>query len=121
MMEEKGIDRALIVTARYFGGTKLGLPRLRRSFLDSATLAIEGASYYAITKRELYSVEVSYREYEIIKHHCPKEGIRIEKSSFLEKVEVVLSGDDKIPPFLKKLGILSTANSLGEAETLEEI
>ena len=121
LMEEKDVDRALLVTARYFGGTKLGLPRLRRTFLDAATEAIDTASYYAITMRELFRIELVYREYEILKHYAQKADIRFEKTDFGEKVEATLSGDDTIPSFLKKLGILEEAIPLGEAETLEEI
>ena len=121
MMEEKGVDRALIVTARYFGGTKLGLPRLRRTFLDAANQVLETAKYYAITMRKLYQVDIAYREYEILKHYAPKAGIRFEKTSFMEKVEVTLSGGDTIPSFLKNLGILAEPIDLGEAETLEEM
>jgi len=121
MMEEKGIDRALIVTARYFGGTKLGLPRLRRTFLEAATLAIDTGKYFEITMRKLFKVELSYREYEILKHYAPKDGIRFEKTLFGEKVEATLSGNDTIPSFLKKLAILGECSPLGEAETLEEI
>lgn len=122
LLEERGIDCALLVVARYFGGRKLGIPRLRRSFLSASEQAIAHAEYLVLRTYEAYRVRLSYSLYERWKSVALRRGYRILSPRYGEEVEAEILGDatmaSAFAPFLRAGGALVP---LGEKKQWEEI
>ena len=97
LLEERGIDCAALFVARYFGGTKLGVGRLRRCFMEAAKEAVENASFGEEKEFRKLRLRLSYGRYEELKRLCLKRGCRLENPSFGMEVEADLLIDGTIP------------------------
>lgn len=106
LLEEKDINGAYILVARYFGGTKLGVPRLRRSFLEAAIEAIEKAGFGEEKEIATYYVKIPYGQLESFKALAKRKGVRIEKIEYLvEEVALTLDFDATILLPVRELGL----------------
>lgn len=104
LLEEGDIDGLLIV-ARYFGGTKLGVPRLRRAFLAAAKQAINEAKLGVYVPAYRYLIEVDYSAYETLKSNGPRMRFHLENEVFDVKVRAELVSGDKLDGLGQKLGL----------------
>ena len=95
LLEEKEID-GLLVVARYFGGSKLGIPRLRRAFLASCTQAISHGRYGAYFPVYSYAIELSYADYEILRNHAKRLSFWFEKVEFAINVHAEIRSGDRL-------------------------
>ena len=86
LLEQKEMDECLLIVARYFGGTKLGIPRLRRAFLESGGDAIKNAKIYVKSPCYLYSLELTYSEYNLLNSNQTRYGYHLENTIFDVKV-----------------------------------
>lgn len=89
-------DRVLIVLTRYFGGTKLGLPRLTRTYRETLLEGLEKITLAEYALLDTVSLEMDYSLFEKIKRESEKMGLAIEETKFGFNVELKLSGDAKI-------------------------
>ena len=120
LLEEKEIDRALLVCVRYFGGSKLGLPRLRRTFLDAAKASLDIAKLGTIVIEESYRLSLSYHDFEILKAFAKKKGYSLCEIDYGEAVSLTMLGSDAIPEEIKHIGIIVDALPLGKRERIAE-
>ncbi|MBE6127508.1 MAG: YigZ family protein [Erysipelotrichaceae bacterium] len=104
LLEDKEIDGVLIV-ARYFGGSKLGIPRLRRAFLYSAENAIQNARLGAYSDVFVYPIEVSYSEYEILRSHAKRLSFSLEKVEFAINVRAEIHSGARLTGFGEAVGL----------------
>ncbi|MDY6430117.1 MAG: YigZ family protein [Bacilli bacterium] len=88
LLKEKGFNYSGLIIIRYFGGTKLGLPRLRRTFLDVAKLTLDNAPKGEIKKLNYYSLSLSYSEFDYLKRIANKYEVEILNSLFEVDVKV---------------------------------
>lgn len=103
LLKEKDID-GMIVVARYFGGTKLGIPRLRRAFLSSATNAIENARLGEAKQRFVYALEVDYSVYETLKKFADRLSFSITETVFDIKVQLKVASGARLDGLGEKIG-----------------
>ena len=61
-IKSKDLTNCLIVVARYFGGTKLGIPGLIKAYKYAALEAIQNNKIECIDITEMYSLKFSYEE-----------------------------------------------------------
>ena len=97
MLEERDIDCCMIAVARYFGGTKLGVGRLKRCFLEASKEALDKASYGEEKDVLRIRLSLSYSRYEEVKRLCKKHGYELKEEQFEMQVEANLYVDGTIP------------------------
>ena len=103
MLEERNIDCCLLVVARYFGGTKLGVGRLKRCFLEASKGALDNAAYGEEREYLCLSLKLSYSRYEEVKRLAKKHGLTLKDEQFGMEVEAKLLVDGTIPFDASKL------------------
>lgn len=97
MLQEESIQRCLILVARYFGGTKLGVGRLRRCFLSAGKQAYENCRLGQEKEFLVYELSLSYSRFEELKRLCRKKGFLLQEEEFSLSVKAKLSVDATIP------------------------
>lgn len=120
LLDEQGIDGLLIV-ARYFGGSKLGIPRLRRAFLASCEDAIAHARFGEYKEVYSYHVELDYSVYEVLKNNAKRHRFSIENATFDLKVRAEILSSGRLDGLGEAIGLYDL--DLGEPEiqlTLQE-
>ena len=121
LLKDEDIE-GMIVVARYFGGTKLGIPRLRRAFLASAENAIENARLGEMKERFAYELEVDYSAYETLQKYANRLSFSMEDVVFDIKVRLKILSGDRLDGLGEKVGIFDLALPSPHIETyLEEI
>lgn len=113
LLADKDIEGAVIV-ARYFGGSKLGIPRLRRAFLSAAETAVEAARFGSYQTVYRYSVEVDYSTYEILKNNAKRFSFSLVDVNFDVNVRATVLARDKLDTLGEKVGLYDL--DLGPAE-----
>ena len=96
LLQEKGIDCCLLVVARYFGGTKLGVGRLKRCFLSAASEALSSCKMGEEREFLCLELSLSYSRYEEIKRLCRIKGFRLCDEDFGLSVKANLLVDGRI-------------------------
>lgn len=96
LLRKNDVDQTLLLTARYFGGTKLGLPRLRATFLRGGKAALAGARY--LTERDLGSFfwRLPLSEAGAARSFLFREAEKIEEKYQDEFVNFSFLADDRI-------------------------
>jgi len=103
ILRGREVDHVLLVVVRYFGGTKLGLGRLTRTYRDVALKAVEETVMADLVPGYEASLSMSYSDFAIFEKECSRLSIAISNESFLEKVSLKVSGDAKIvKPLVEK-------------------
>lgn len=120
LIKNKGIDCCCIILVRYFGGTKLGIPRLRRAFLASSEEAITQARFGQKKKMLRYDIEVDYPTYETIKRLSRIYGYSISDERFSISVSLSLLSNDKIDKAFEAFGMPGLAPEPKEVECIAE-
>lgn len=105
ILTKNGIEHALIVCARYFGGTKLGVGNLRRCFVEAALDAVHQAEFWTPVERYCYTVSMDYSTYDTLKRLSPRYGFYLEKEKFDERVETRLVSSDKLNKTWEEMGL----------------
>lgn len=96
LLHEGRLEGVLLCAVRYFGGSKLGLGRLRHVYLQTAEGCLGRASLYEMIQREVYDVKASYRAYEALKGFAAENALTLEKTIFGTVVELTALSDAKI-------------------------
>ena len=87
-LKDKNLNKSGVMIARYFGGTKLGLPRLRKTFLNVAILSIDNASKGEIVTKYIYELSLTYSEFDYLKRNYQKYDLELLESNFELDVKV---------------------------------
>ncbi len=95
-LRQKKVDRALVVVTRYFGGTKLGLPRLTRTYREALLLAVTNMEEAVFVPTMRVKIKTTYPIYESLKRDASRYGYEISNVIFSISVELDLVGDAKI-------------------------
>lgn len=89
-----GIDRALCVVVRYFGGIKLGASNLARSYANATKLVLEKAVVYQVVDERRYAISVDYSDADVLKSYLGRRSVAIERVAYEEKVIFFCSAED---------------------------
>lgn len=112
LLTQKEIDHVFLCVVRYFGGTKLGLSRLTRTYREAASLLIEEGVF----AREIWisekKIELSYSDFEYLKRKLKDQDVEIKDVIYDISVTISLEGNDKI--------ILAALENVPNAKILEE-
>ena len=120
LLENHHLHNCAIIVARYFGGSKLGIPRLRRCFLESAENAISNARLGQIKKKLSYSFEVDYPTYDRLNSLKDRLGFEMNVSDFGVKISLTILASDKIDRLFEGRGIDIDVPTPVEVEAIEE-
>ena len=121
LLKDRDIE-GMVVVARYFGGTKLGIPRLRRAFLAASENAIEAAKLGESKERFVYDIEVDYSSYETLKKYANRLSFSIFDVDFDIKVSLRLRSGDRLDGLGEKVGLFDLQLPKPRIETyIEEI
>ena len=114
LLEEKDLYGYVIV-ARYFGGTKLGIPRLRRNIVEAAENAIAAARIGVEKQLYAYPMEVDYSLYQLLTNLAGKWNFTLTETVFDIKVKTTLLSSAKLRKAFEQENLPLT---LLEGETL---
>lgn len=92
----KEADKVLVVVTRYFGGTKLGLSRLTRTYREALLNVLLKSEPSVLIPSLVTKVKTSYGFFEVLKKECHRLGVEIKEPQFQMSVELKLEGDAKI-------------------------
>lgn len=107
-----GLRRVALIAVRYFGGTKLGLPRLKRVYLETAIGAVAKAPLYEVVPAVKLWLESDYSSYERIKSEALLRGYSLGEETFSSSVRFSLLADatlikaveEALPPSIHLFG-----------------
>ena len=121
LLKDNDIE-GMVVVARFFGGTKLGIPRLRRAFLAAAEKAIENTKLGETKERFAYSLEVDYSAYETLKKYADRLSFSIDDVDFGMKVRLKIHSSGRLDGLGEKVGLFDLVLQEPDIETvIEEI
>ncbi len=103
LLEHRNVEGCVIV-ARYFGGTKLGVPRLRRAFVSATEDALAQKGLAEMVSRLCYELEVDYSAYETIQSNAKRYGYEIADVKFDIKVLFKMLSSDNIDGPWERMG-----------------
>lgn len=96
LLQQKDVDHIFLAVVRYFGGTKLGLSRLTRTYRETAALLLnEGIFAREISILEK-KISLSYSDFEYLKRLTKDIDVEIKDIDYGISVTLNLLGDDKI-------------------------
>lgn len=96
LLRQKGLDEVILIVIRYFGGTKLGLPRLSRTYREVGEKLIEQAAFAEIIEGESLMLEVSYSDFDRFKYLIGKTQFTLKEVKYGEVISLTALGDAKI-------------------------
>lgn len=96
LLRNNDIDKSILVVVRYFGGTKLGLGRLSRTYREVGENCINKATFAEIIEGTEAKVRVEYSLFDKVIYECKKLGIEIFDKDFGIIITLFLRGDSKI-------------------------
>jgi len=96
LLRAKKFDKCLLVIVRYFGGIKLGLGRLARTFREVASSCLDSATLASFEEGIKLHLSSSYSVYSMLEEEAKKCQIEIQAIDFSERVSLSLSGNAKI-------------------------
>jgi uncharacterized YigZ family protein len=95
-LKQNGVSSALLVLVRYFGGAKLGLGRLTRTYRECAQSILTASAYCRLEEGREYVLSLSYSHFEELKAKALKTHQKVEAIVYEEKVRLLLRGDANI-------------------------
>lgn len=95
-LRQKEADKVLVVVTRYFGGTKLGLSRLTRTYREALLGALDRSVPAVLVPTMTARMSLSYADFEILKKECKRLGLMVKEPKFSMSVELNIEGDAKI-------------------------
>ena len=114
-IRKSGVNDAVVVTTRYFGGTLLGVGGLVRAYSHAAKIALEAAHIITYEKYAELSVVCSYPDYQKIAAELPHWGALIADTDFAENVTITFAVRKALADeVVTKLRELTSARSIPE-------
>lgn len=96
LLQQKEIDHVFLCVVRYFGGTKLGLSRLTRTYRESAAELLSIASFAIETPIKKMSISLSYSDFEYLKRLVKDAEIELKNIDYGISVTLDVLGDGRI-------------------------
>lgn len=98
------LTNILVVSVRYFGGTKLGTGGLARAYGQSASEALDAAKIITIEKGDKIRFLCSYEEHALIMHIANRYPLISLKQDFGAKVQLIVEiPEDRSAEFLAEV------------------
>lgn len=98
----RNIDDVSIIIVRYFGGTKLGLPRLTRTYRELSEETIEKATLMENKPGLEAKLSIPYSDLDHIRYRIDKLGFKISSIAYDDRVTISVLGEEKaMQEFLK--------------------
>lgn len=119
LLKDNDIE-GMVVVARFFGGTKLGIPRLRRAFLAAAEQAKENTKLGETKERFAYSLEVDYSAYETLKKYADRLSFSLDDVDFGMKVRLKIHSSARLDGLGEKVGLFDLFLPEPDLETVIE-
>ena len=94
LLEKKEMDETLLVVVRYFGGVLLGASRLMSTYLEAGVQVINSADIYEISRKYIYKMTLSYKEYDDLQRLVKTWGFSVENINYGDKINVDVLGDE---------------------------
>lgn len=114
------IGDIVLVTTRYFGGTKLGTGGLVRAYTESAQTALEDLPTEWRAPKTQIGLDASYSNYEPVKRLIEQYDGHIDDESFAGNVSIILTLlQEQVKPFSTELIELTAGQS--EVIVLQEL
>ena len=95
VLERGDITDAIIVVSRWFGGTLLGTGGLVRAYSTAAKLGVEAAGIVEMGLAGLYTLRVSYGDYDKVMRLARDTDVAVSDSQFEEEVTLSLIATDQ--------------------------
>ncbi|MBX5465188.1 MAG: YigZ family protein [Clostridia bacterium] len=89
-LRQHGLEQAVLVVSRHFGGILLGAPGLVRAYRQAAELAIARAPLVRLVARPAWELEVSYALWEPLQALARRAGATLESPRYGERVRSLL-------------------------------
>ena len=90
-IKKNNLTNILIIVTRYFGGVKLGIPGLIRSYKTAAKNAIENNTILEKNIKEIYQVYFNYTEMNNVMQIIKKFQLKIIQKTLLEECNIIFS------------------------------
>ena len=91
VLRGSGIGDILLVTSRYFGGTKLGTGGLVRAYTESAQAALGKLKTERKVKKTTVGLELPYSLYDRVKHLVDAHNGSIEEQQFEAEILLIVT------------------------------
>jgi putative IMPACT (imprinted ancient) family translation regulator len=102
LLKRRNIGYALLVVVRYFGGTKLGLPRLKRTYSEVAEACLKQATFAELIPGIELELRLDYSLFEREKRAWESQDCSYQVLDYGEKVRLLWRGDAKLATSLKE-------------------
>ncbi len=91
VLKREGLSGVCVVVTRYFGGILLGAGGLVRAYAKGAKLGVDASGVVEFVPYVVFSVSLSYSDYEKIQKEASKYGVSITDTAFEENVKITMS------------------------------
>lgn len=81
----------LVISIRYFGGTKLGVSGLIKAYKESAELTLQNATSKTIVKKRHYQIDFSYTDNGVVMRNAEKFNAKIVFRDYQEECSIKVS------------------------------
>ncbi len=89
-IDKYNVTDVIVIVARYFGGTKLGVGGLRRAFFESADLCLNNALIVENLITEKVNLEFDYTFMNVIMNLIEAEKVKLLENNSDEKCRLIL-------------------------------
>lgn len=94
LLEKKDLDEVLLVVVRYFGGVLLGASRLMSTYLETGVQVVESADLVTIEKCYIYQMELTYSQYDELKHLAKIHSFSLENVQYEDTIKIDVLGQE---------------------------
>ena len=91
VLKKSGVDRAVIVVTRYFGGILLGAPGLVRAYSRAAAMAVEAAGIVTYRSYTECTVACEYSFYDRLMYEIGRRDILVDGTDFSDSITLRLA------------------------------
>lgn len=88
LLEKKDLNEILLVVVRYFGGVLLGASRLMSTYLETGVQVVDSADLVEIKNVYVYRLELTYSQFDELKHLSKLEAFSLENVSYNDTIKV---------------------------------
>lgn len=114
-IRKSGVEDAVVVVTRYFGGILLGAGGLVRAYSHGAKIALEAAKIITYEKYSVCSLSCSYSDYQKYAVLLPQFGAIIDDIDFSDRVKVTFAQKSTdVAPLLDRIREMSAGRDCPE-------
>ena len=114
-IRKSGVEDAVVVVTRYFGGILLGAGGLVRAYSHGAKIALDAAKIITYENYSVYSLECSYSDYQRYIVLLPQFNAIIDDTDFSDKVRITFALKSvTVSPLLEKIKEMSAGRDCPE-------